>query len=468
MGQLAARVSARMRAVPTAFLGMAFFRAWISVFFTESAVPDAGLAFWGGLRRIDVFDISCAAVMLACALLFRRIGTLYDKPVLRRATAAAMWALSLCVAARYILGAAPCAADIALAAGCGASFGLTILLWVEAYACLSPTNLALAYAASLVLEQFLIFMVTHYETGFALLVAAFFPLVAALCHRRAIAGLAPEELPRPTSLRFGFPWKIVCLLALFSFVQGMVATYSSAHGPAVYLGILLPACVVLASCLLAHGRFDFHAVYQWFLPLMAACIVASIPLQAAGHEGLAGFFSIAANRTVVILMFVVLCGMVRTYRLSAIMLFGVERPCMLAASLAGRALGNAGGLTQATQAQVLAFTLLAAALMAVFLYLFYSERYLSSTWGVTFKEGEAAGCGELAAVRALDLARACSLSERETDVLLAVVRGATIKQMEDELQIANGTVKAHLQHVYRKVGVHSKRELCDLVGVQER
>ena len=71
-------------------------------------------------------------------------------------------------------------------------------------------------------------------------------------------------------------------------------------------------------------------------------------------------------------------------------------------------------------------------------------------------------------MRALDLARACSLSERETDVLLAVVRGATIKQMEDELQIANGTVKAHLQHVYRKVGVHSKRELCGLVGAQER
>ncbi len=456
-----------MRGVPLAFLGMAFFRAWISVFFTESAVPDASVALWGGLRRIDVFDLSCAAVMLGCALLFRRIGTLYDKPAMRRGTPAAMFVLSACITARFCLGAQTGALDMALAAGCGAAFGLTILLWVEACACLSPTNLALAYSASLVFEQFIIFMVTHYETGFALCVAAFFPLVSAACHSHAIARLAPEELPRPTSLRFGFPWKIVCLLCLFSFVQGMVATYSSAHGAAAYLGILVPACVVGASCLLAHGRFDFHAVYQGFLPLMAACIVASIPLQAAGWEGLAGFFSIAANRTVVILMFVVLCGMVRTYRLSAIVLFGVERPCMLAASLAGRALGNAGGLTQASSAQVLAFTLLAAALMAVFLYLFYSERYLSSTWGATFKEGQAAGCEELTAVRALDLARTYGLSERETDVLLAVVRGCTIKQMEDELQIANGTVKAHLQHVYRKVGVHGKRELCELVGAQE-
>ena len=132
--------------------------------------------------------------------------------------------------------------------------------------------------------------------------------------------------------------------------------------------------------------------------------------------------------------------------------------------MVGRAVGTAGGVSGASLEQVVLFTVFAGILMAVFLYLFFSERYLSSLWGVAFKGDAGAEHEELAAVRALNLARAHGLSERETEVLLAAIRGRSVKEIEEELFIANGTVKAHLQHIYRKLDVHSKRELCALVG----
>lgn len=361
--------------------------------------------------------------------------------------------------------------DLALSIGAGAGLGLMMLLWAELCGCLSPLNVALYYSTALVFEQLLIFMVTQYPDGFALWVTCAFPLVSLACYRRCVGRVPQGDLPNPTSLRIGFPWKIVLLVSLFSFVQGMVGTYATSHGPSMYLGIFFPAAVVLASVLFGTRRFNFHTVYRWFLPIMAACIVLSIPLQAAGLAGLATFFSIAANRTVVILMFVVLCGMAGTYRVSAILLFGLERFFMLCASLAGRMFGAFSDLAAASTGRVAVLSLFAAILLVVFLYLFYSERYLSSPWGLVFKaaEGELGPTTqEIAALRALGLARVHGLSERETEILLSVIRNRSVKEIGEELLIAQGTVKAHLQHIYRKFDVHSKRELCQLVGTDAR
>lgn len=454
----------RARAIPFAFLGMAFYRTWVSVFFIESAIPSGVGMLPGGMGRIDYLDAGCAVVVLLCAVFFRRIGTLHGRSRCWFPVALCMSALSGVMTVRYMWGIAPDVTDAVVSVVCGVGFGLMILLWAEAYACLSPLNVALYYSVSLIFEQFLIFMVTHYPSDFALWVAAPFPLVSLACYMQAVRKIPSSDLPCPTSLKTTLPWKIILLVCLSSFVQGMVSTYSFSHGLPTYMGILVPAVVVLVSVLMGTRRFNFHTVCLRFLPIMAACVVLSIPLQALNHGSLAEFFAIAANRTVVLLMFVVLCGMAGTYRMSAILLFGVERTCMLGASMVGRAVGTAGGVSGASLEQVVLFTVFAGILMAVFLYLFFSERYLSSLWGVVFKGDAGAEHEELAAVRALNLARAHGLSERETEVLLAAIRGRSVKEIEEELFIANGTVKAHLQHIYRKLDVHSKRELCALVG----
>jgi ATP/maltotriose-dependent transcriptional regulator MalT len=50
------------------------------------------------------------------------------------------------------------------------------------------------------------------------------------------------------------------------------------------------------------------------------------------------------------------------------------------------------------------------------------------------------------------------LSERELAVLALLAAGRTNKEISHELFIAQGTVKAHVASVYRKLGVHSRAE----------
>jgi DNA-binding NarL/FixJ family response regulator len=52
-----------------------------------------------------------------------------------------------------------------------------------------------------------------------------------------------------------------------------------------------------------------------------------------------------------------------------------------------------------------------------------------------------------------------ALTERERDVLRLVLDGKANKSIANELAISEQTVKIHLQHVYRKLGVHRRVDL---------
>jgi len=49
------------------------------------------------------------------------------------------------------------------------------------------------------------------------------------------------------------------------------------------------------------------------------------------------------------------------------------------------------------------------------------------------------------------------LSDRERDIVRALVRGSTVGQIADELYISVNTVKSHVKSVYRKLGVSSRQ-----------
>ena len=58
------------------------------------------------------------------------------------------------------------------------------------------------------------------------------------------------------------------------------------------------------------------------------------------------------------------------------------------------------------------------------------------------------------------------LSPRETDIALLVARGYTVNRIAENLCLASGTVQSHMKSIYRKLDVHSKQEVIDLVQSQ--
>ena len=102
----------------------------------------------------------------------------------------------------------------------------------------------------------------------------------------------------------------------------------------------------------------------------------------------------------------------------------------------------------------------------------FNEKDLSSRWGANFIEG---GTDTAAVLRKQELEERCKevarqykLSAREEEVLQLLAERKTVGIIERELVIANGTAKAHVRHIYQKLDIHTRQELFDLLGIDNR
>ena len=71
---------------------------------------------------------------------------------------------------------------------------------------------------------------------------------------------------------------------------------------------------------------------------------------------------------------------------------------------------------------------------------------------------------EAIAERCDAVSASCHLSPRDDEICRLIASGKTNQQIERELFIASGTLKAHIQHIYVKCDVHSRKELIALCG----
>ena len=55
------------------------------------------------------------------------------------------------------------------------------------------------------------------------------------------------------------------------------------------------------------------------------------------------------------------------------------------------------------------------------------------------------------------------LTEREFEVLKLLLKGKTATTIAESLVVAPGTAKAHISKIYRKLGIHTKGELFNMI-----
>ena len=67
------------------------------------------------------------------------------------------------------------------------------------------------------------------------------------------------------------------------------------------------------------------------------------------------------------------------------------------------------------------------------------------------------------AERCAAIAGQFALTPREAEVFAMLARGRDRAYIEEALVVSRNTVKAHVKHVYAKLGIHSHQELLDLV-----
>ena len=65
--------------------------------------------------------------------------------------------------------------------------------------------------------------------------------------------------------------------------------------------------------------------------------------------------------------------------------------------------------------------------------------------------------------RCAEVAEAYRLSPRESEVLMLLAQGRTRTYIQEELVLAENTVKSHVAHIYTKLGVRDRQDMIDIV-----
>lgn len=458
--------------IPVFFLGLGVYRAWIELAFVGSFVsfPAAGVA------GHDAFDLVMIATMFVCALLAKRTGPFYARKPVYVSAGCALVVSTCCMFASLALPSYAMQLGVPAVVLGGYGIAIVILLWSELYGCLNPFRVALYYSASIIVAAFMIYLCRGLSLPWLATVVVVLPVVSLAAVAAGFRSLSADELPSSHPVKFSFPWKIVLLMAVYAFAYGLKESsmYQSTFGPHSAFGTLAVAVVVFFGVIARGGKFDFAIIYRIALPLMVAAFLI-LPNVGLLSQAASDFCTSASYTAFSILIMLIMANLCYRYGMSAVWLFGLERGVRALFTVVGRQtealLGSPEFGLAGSDAVVsgLVIIMVVAATMILF-----SERELSSRWGVAFLGGEEDTPASAAIVKRQELASRCSdlakqggLSPREEEVLLLLAQKKTVGSIERELFISNGTAKTHIRHIYRKLNVHSRDELVEQLGIYE-
>lgn len=448
----------KIAAIPIVFFGVGMYRAWLAIFFRFDAYPSIG--------SLDyfLFEGSIGIASLLLAFTATRITPLWSNNRMGVATFAAMTVGSALVAVGCFLFPSAALKLTGLIVA-GAGLGSLILMWAEFYGSLNPMRVAVYHAIAIFFGE----VIKWLFMGLSVPYLVFFSLVLpalSLCGVRASMRRIPRiEQPLSTGkdAKRVFPWKPILLMGVCTFSGGYGTLPSETLLAGNVAGAMCVTALVFVGVLSTAKWFNFDTIYQLAFPffivgflLVSQSFTLSDQLRAFSYD--AGYTMLS--------MFIMLIMSSLTYRfgISAVWINGIERGIRYLVELAGWAFGafaidSFGG--DIRQVIVVGMTVV---MMAVFVAVFYSERNLSAKWGITMNHLSApdpsAAAGRLA-LHTADLSKLNGLTPREEEVLQLIMRGKTMEEMEQELFVAQGTIKAHMNHIYRKFGVHSRKELIE-------
>ncbi len=457
-------VLARVAAVPFVFFGVGLYRAWLATFFRYDAFPT--------ITMFDyfLFEAAIGVVCLGLAFAARRVAPLWSNRRAVLLTGAAMVGGSaLIVLACFALPWEPLKMAGLLLAGAG--LGSLILMWAEFYGSLNPLRVALYHAMAIFVGEVVKWLFMGMSVPYLAFFAVVLPVVCLACVRSSMRRLPERDLPR--AVQEGdlktIPWKPIFLMATCTFAAafGSLPVLPLVSGNVV--GAMFVAALVFFGVLSASRWFNFDTIYQLAFPLFIVGFLLVMPTFSANGQITALCYDAGYTMLSMYIM-IVMSNITYRFGVNAVWINGIERGIRYLVELLGWLTFAGSSARLGAQVTGGIYDAVAVCVMVAFLVIFFTERGLSAKWGVVLKDDqlETAPAEGRLALRVSDLSKAYSLSPREEEVLQLLAQRSTVAEIEEVLYVSQGTVKAHINHIYRKMGIHSKAELIDLLDSPEK
>lgn len=447
-------------------------RTWLTLLFTGTLNPFAATEL-----AIDphlVFDIMYAICGALIACNARKIRLLQGKRWAKFLACAGMLFASLCYMFIPLIPQAKTVISIlTLLAAIAGGIGFTIkgLLFAEALAPLSLARIALYAASARFIAVPLTFLCTGLEGLRLNMVLLMLPILSVACVLYAYRQLPENDKVEPAVPKFSFPWKPLVLYAIYEFVYGLRLTTLPA-GAGTH-STLSTALVMGAFAILVYffsDRFSISALYRSPLVLMV-CGFLFIPIEGLLGTTISGYLISMSITLISLLVSLLFFDLSKRLGIAIIALVGYARVVPLFSNLGSGCATLIDTIFPDSATHSLIISTVAVMLILVATLMLLSEKELASRWGIRIFERTNLADMSMEAERLADRCNALStqakLSPREDEIFRLLAQGKSNATIEKELFIASGTLKAHIQHIYVKLGIHSRKELAALVAVGE-
>lgn len=338
------------------------------------------------------------------------------------------------------------------------------------------------------------------DPGTQVVVAIALPLLAAACYEAARAAAAKQgaraagdregaaqdaEGAFPTVRRRQAAGDMAAVLVIVGVLLAMVRIFgpSGVWGDSntTYFDSLgrIPAIAVLTACL---------AAFAWITLLLMAKQPASVRFQPPIFVVIAGLFVVVVRAQLGDAPNALLDSVVQLNDPFAHLLFwsAVAAACTLLPMPENRVVGIAG-LAYAAASVVWMVFLRGSAVIETVVILVVVALVMNRSWLASLVRGrsgddrfeDGTAPDEMAAdaatrltrsivERCQEVAEAYALSPRETEVFTLLAQGRTCSFVQEELVLAESTVKTHMSHIYGKLGVSGRQEMMDLLFGEEK
>lgn len=350
--------------------------------------------------------------------------------------------------------------------GAGMGLGVLYLAWGEEFSSLGAVQSIVKTAASFLLAAVLFALVVALPRPVAIVLCVLLPLVVGLVLFGVMGVWRTGAPPVASTLRRGaFSIRAVLSLGVLSLAEScMRALFFNASPiinegsyPWLFLVATIASIALVCIPLFSTDTLGFGAACRVAV-FVLGFIFLLLPLLDLGSIA-ADVLALLMYCTVMFLVWIVLVRITGLYRLAPLFAFGVGWGAHVAGSLAGTFGGALIGSYFELDPRTLSFVALVCVCLLAFAYLFlFTERSMARLLGLSPSAGR-----RPFRVRCEQISAECKLTPREEEVMVLVAKGRSMPRIQQELGLTAGTVNTHVAHLYRKLDVHDKQELIDLL-----
>ena len=295
-------------------------------------------------------------------------------------------------------------------------------------------------------------------------VLAAYPAVRLAAPSGAIGSGAGKRLsPLPSGLL------VVVLLSGFlgSFVRGAMyysgADYEVIAAESLVLKLVVLAVLIIILAMFGRGYDTFSIFWPWVvLPVLISSV--AIPFMGSAFPvAVSSFFTVTHNLCNAF-NYTIFVDIASRYNRDTESVFCWGRAFDALGCIIGFALGFVFSIGSVVSAHLwYALSMVSSfAIVALFLLVLRSRR-ITDFEQLEVAEGTSPATANAQVDSYRKLAEEFSLTEREAEVLKQLDQGRSIPYISQELVISTSTAKTHVQSIYRKLDVHSRQELLDLI-----